>query len=178
MKLQVRKHRMRLRRFDGKVYLDRWGLAIEQIGGIYLHRMTAPDPGLDLHDHPFAFVSWVIKGAYTEERAETRVAPFYARLVGHYTTCNRGYDVERPRWSFKMMRLDECHRITELVGSSCWTIVFRGPRRRGWGFYIPGGFVDEKTYDDTIRVERKDLWSEGGYVENLLNRRPVAEEKL
>jgi hypothetical protein len=56
--------RIRLRREDGRVYLNRWGFECDRIGGVFLRKMEAPDPGLDLHDHPWSFVSLILKGGY------------------------------------------------------------------------------------------------------------------
>jgi cellulose synthase/poly-beta-1,6-N-acetylglucosamine synthase-like glycosyltransferase len=64
--------RLTLRRADGRVYLNRWGIGHDRIGGVLLHRMDAPDPGIDLHDHPWWFASLIIKGGYTEARATIR----------------------------------------------------------------------------------------------------------
>lgn len=153
--------RMRLRRADGAVYLDRWGLSIDRIGGIYLHRMTAPDPGLDLHDHPWTFVTIPLWGGYIEERSDTRTASLCAAMADRWArTCTRGVTGEVRCLRLRMMRLDECHRITKLRRRSAWTLVFRGPRRRGWGFYTATGYVDEHTYDVTVRADRRDLWNE------------------
>lgn len=58
--------RLTLRRADGEVYLNRWGIGHDRVGGVLLHRMDAPDPGVDLHDHPWWFVSiilWRLLGA-------------------------------------------------------------------------------------------------------------------
>lgn len=68
---------------------------------------------------------------------------------------------EDRRWlTVKAMRLDECHRITELHRRSCWTLVVRGPRRRNWGFYLPTGYMPWREYDQTIRAERRDLFAD------------------
>lgn len=107
---------------DGRTFLDRWGRVHDRIGGVYLHHIADADPGIDLHDHPWWFVSIVIKGCYWEVRASTR-AP--AAIV-------RG---QRRRWSIKTMRLDEIHRITNAAPGT-WTIVLRGPTVRKWGFYV------------------------------------------
>ena len=47
--------RLTLRRSDGRVYLNRWGIGDDRIGGVLLHRMDAPDPGTNLHDPPVVF---------------------------------------------------------------------------------------------------------------------------
>lgn len=154
---------MTLRRFDGKVYLDRWGVEHDRIGGVFLHRMDAPDPGVDTHDHPWAFLSLTLWGGYTEERALCREAPMLAKIAERWPeTCTRGV-VEQRRWlSLRMLRLDECHRVTALHRRRVWTLVVHGPRRRSWGFYLPSGYIGEKEYDETVRAERRDLWNEVG----------------
>jgi hypothetical protein len=136
--------RLRLRRNDGAVYLDRWGWRCRWFG-VYLHRMTAPDPGRDLHDHPWWFASLILRGGYCEERAETRVASRLSLIADAYPeTCRPGLISHRYAFSSSMlrtMRMDECHRITALHRNPTWTLVLTGPNRRSWGFYEPDGFV-------------------------------------
>ncbi len=50
----VRWMRTKLRRHDGAVHLERWGIETP-LGGAYLHRMDAADPSLDLHDHEHTY---------------------------------------------------------------------------------------------------------------------------
>jgi len=156
--------RMTLRRAEGRVYLDRWGVGSRRIGAVFVHRMQAPDPGQDLHDHPWTFVSLVLKGRYTEHRCAIREASGKPYNGGHVSSD----DLEtRERWSVRRMRLDECHRVVA-CDNPTWTLVLCGPVRRRWGFYTPDGYMDEARYDETVRVHRRDLWEEGGNVEQLL----------
>lgn len=156
---RVRVMRMTLRRPDGAVYMRRWGveLARPNVGGVYLHRFTAGDPGVDLHDHPWTFASVILRGGYVEERANIREATGLARLAARWPDrgMRRGVEGTWRAPSVHWVRLDECHRITSLTGPVCWTLVLRGPRRRRWGFYppAPGGWVDERFYD----LARRDL---------------------
>ncbi len=159
--------RLRLRRADGRVYLDRWGFewhhgpdASDTLFGVFVHRMDAADPGTDLHDHPWWFGSLILWGGYTEERAPIRLATYMAGIAARFPGCAPGF-VERRRWlSCRTMRLDECHRITRLQGRHTWTLVVHGPKRRGWGFYLPAGWMAWQTYDSTVRAERRDMWAE------------------
>lgn len=155
--------RLTLRRADGRVYLDRWGIGHDRIGGILLHRMEAPDPGVDLHDHPWWFASLILWGGYTEQRADTRHASFLAALAdgfGYASGPGRGYEQARRPLSVRSMRLDECHTITALNRRTSWSLIVRGPRRRKWGFYMPDGWMPEAEYDATVRADRRDLWSD------------------
>jgi hypothetical protein len=105
-------------------------------------------------------VSIVLRGGYTEQRALTREAPLLARAAARWPSCTPGVPERRRVGSVRVMRLDECHTITDLHGPTCWTLVIGGPRRRRWGFYLPSGWVDEGTYDATVRRDRRDLWSD------------------
>jgi len=151
---------LRLRRADGRVYLDRYGFEFPSKReptddgpsrlpwfGIFLHRMDAPDPGIDLHDHPWWFGSLILWGGYTEERAPIREP-------------DRGVIVSRSWLSWRTMRLDESHRITGLSRKRVWTLVIHGPVRRGWGFYLCDGWMPWRVYDSTVRAERRDMFAE------------------
>lgn len=139
--------RLTLRDRDGGVFLDRWGVRIYWLGSVYLHRMTAPDPGNELHDHPWAFLTIPLWGGYVERRAEAE----HAREDYCYKTFNRTLREEtrrplRPR----RMKLSEAHTIDRLRRRTCWTLVFGGPVRREWGFYTrSAGWVHHVTYEDT-----------------------------
>lgn len=150
-------NRIRLRRTDGTLFLDRWGVSVNALGGIMLHHITAPDPGLDLHDHPWSFLSVVLKGGYWEYRLPVRHAAEIARIVGA-DLIGTSAEVHRPRWSVRLMRLDECHRIVDVEGDT-WTLCIRGPQRRAWGFYTPEGWMDEFSYDGS---RTRDLFNEIG----------------
>ena len=144
--------RLQLRRADGQVFLDRWGWECP-LFGVFVHRMDASDPGLDLHDHPWAFLSWVIKGEYIERRLPTRVA-----LPDSWT---RVGNVRRQRWSVRAFGLHECHTITDLPKGPTWTVVLHGRKRRDWGFHTPlaeYGWMPWRTYEATVRAERRDVY--------------------
>lgn len=160
---RLRRSRLTLRRSDGKVFLDRWGIEVapredddlERAGaGIFLHRMTAPDPGIDLHDHPWSFLSVVLSGTYSEERASIRHAQ---ELAEDPMFMGRGAFHRRRRFSIRAMRLDEAHRVVD-VADPTWTLVIHAPERRLWGFYTPGGWVERHVYDAQVR--RGDLRAE------------------
>jgi hypothetical protein len=96
-----------------------------------LHWIRRADPQPDLHDHPNAFVSLVLRGWYEEEVP----AP--------------GDDSARIRrrisfWNFK--RPTETHRITTLGRKEILTLVFAGPVVRGWGFHTPRGWEPWRKY--------------------------------
>lgn len=54
---------------NGRTFLRRRGLDNWKAFGIVVHRLDAPDPGMDLHDHPWSFVTFILNGGYTEQWA-------------------------------------------------------------------------------------------------------------
>lgn len=151
--------RMTLRRADGRAYLDRLRIVQTPWFGVYLHRMDAPDPGRDLHDHPWPFITCVLSGGYTEYRADLRDAGLLADRA-ESTGRLPGRIERRYPWRPRRMRLDEAHTIVVLHKVPTWTLVLTGRRVRNWGFYVPrsaqprpGHYVRHDAYDALGRRE-------------------------
>lgn len=86
--------------------------------GAYLHRFDNPDVR-QLHDHPWPFVSFILRGGYEEVRA-----------YGHAPVRVRWYNVKRST---------DLHYIAKLLHRPTWTLIFVGPRVRTWGYVDPDG---------------------------------------
>lgn len=131
-------HQFDLVRTDGGiVYLSRWWLIKTPWGGIAVHRIAAPDARPTLHDHPFAFVAFVLWGGGYIER---RLDPKTMRVDEHH----RVRRVNR-------MRTHDAHSITALASPVVWTLLLVGPHRRTWGFIEPVG-PDE--HGDGLALDR------------------------
>lgn len=102
-------------------YLLRWYLVPRNNWfGIYLHQFKRDDDDRALHDHPWSFISIMLKGSYkehTDDGVILRAAP-----------------------SIAFRKAEHRHRV-ELVTESCWTLIFKGRVVREWGFWCPKGFV-------------------------------------
>ncbi len=106
---------------DARPYQTRWWLFDTPWLGLALHKFTSPDTSRTLHDHPFAFVSLVLRGGYTEDRRNLR-----SGLVNSHRV---------KRWN--MMRRVDAHCITKLHSPSVWTLMICGADCRIWGFWLP-----------------------------------------
>jgi hypothetical protein len=144
----------RLRRLDlihdGRTFLRRRGIEHERLGGLLVHFLDGPDPGLDLHDHPWSFATLVLRGGYTEEWCEARLATkhhFPVPPPGGTPTDRLLSNRTRlwPRWSLHRMPLHVAHRITS-VRPGTVTLLYRRPKGRRWGFFLPTGWVDGESY--------------------------------
>lgn len=97
-------------------YLMRWFLVPRNpFINVYLHRFCSSDPSAP-HDHPWHFLSIVLKGRYRE--------------TGERRTLMR-----RPG-SVAIRRASSRHRV-ELLGHPVTTVIVTGPRHRAWGFWCP-----------------------------------------
>lgn len=108
---------------DGRRYLTRWWLVNTPWGGVAVHRMDGPDARLTVHDHPFGFVSYVLRGGYWEHRMDTTSAAYKVR--------------ERTVLRWNRMRPWDAHCITRVLRKPTWTLVFIGRKVRTWGFWEP-----------------------------------------
>lgn len=98
----------------GDVYLSRLMLVRNRWFGVYLHIIRRPDWSKCQHDHPWSFVTLILRGGYEE-------------VVGDRVFVRRpGYIGHRPR-SFE-------HAITRLLKGPALTLVVRGPNHEEWGF--------------------------------------------
>lgn len=100
-------------------YLERLRIIQTPWFAIYLHRLGTPDSRPVLHDHPWSFVSFILRGGYIEKR-----------LNKHTMQAELRYR----RW-VNIMRRDDAHYIVELDREPTWTLLFVGKRRRTWGYW-------------------------------------------
>lgn len=128
-------------------YLRRWYLIPRnRFLNLYLHHFLRSDDDRALHDHPWWFISWIIKGRYLE-----------------WTPGSRGQMVVkmRDRWSIAYRPSRWRHRVqlpsnpipTVQLGVwlkgevPAWTVILTGARSRSWGFYCPDRFVPWEEFE-------------------------------
>lgn len=118
----------------GLVYLRRLILFKTPWVSLYLHWIYRPDGGGDPHNHPFSFLSLILRGGYVESRFEMagrgEALPYRRALP------------DRARSALSVGRTNRrtFHRIT-WAESPTVTLVLAGPSRQEWGFLDPlGGY--------------------------------------
>jgi hypothetical protein len=95
-------------------YLTRLRIIQTPLFALYLHRMDGPDSRVTLHDHPWPFLSVILRGGYDELRN------YDDDLVS----------VER----LNVKSATDFHTIVRLHRVPTWTLMFVGRRRRVWGY--------------------------------------------
>lgn len=110
---------------------------------IRVHKILRSDLERDMHDHPAANFSLVLKGQYLEvfprkqsqDYWQDKFRPSQSRVI------RRAGDVVF-RWGHTR------HRLV-LNNGECWSLFVMLPRYREWGFYTDDGWVNHKDYPAT-----------------------------
>jgi hypothetical protein len=120
---------------------------------VRVHHICTEDLDRELHDHPWAFVSVVLRGGYREQRPWDESKPDHLGLnAGRY-----GQFIDRAAGSIVLRNAYCRHRIT-FVRPDTWTLFITGPKRHWWGFYTRAGKVYHKDYPE--RLGGKEVSSE------------------
>lgn len=116
--------------------------------GVYLHHFYRSDYDRALHDHPWPFVSIVLKGGYLEV---------------HDQTIDRTQTTIRHRPGAVLLRPAEWrHRVVLDEGKEAWSLVVVGRRSRHWGFFLPGGWCWWRKFDAAKGICADGvLWKDG-----------------
>lgn len=110
---------------DDTNYLVRIRLVQTPWFGLYLHRFEGPDPRSTLHDHPWPFLSVVLRGGYIERRLDPETMEV-----------DEAHEV---RW-INRLRTHDAHAIVRLLRVPTWTLMVVGRRVRTWGYLEPAGY--------------------------------------
>jgi len=105
-------------------YLHRWTLRLGAFS-LRLHHFLSSDDKRALHDHPWWFVTLVLRGGYTDvsEAGEDHLG------VG----------------SVRFRRALHRHTV-QVDPGGVWTLILTGPARRAWGFWPEGKFRKANKY--------------------------------
>lgn len=139
-------------------YLVRWNLFSCRYFSIKIHKILLDDYDC-LHDHPWWFYTFILKGGYIEHTPkeqytdrEDKNETFYESSTG----INRKRLIKpftlhyRPSyWKHKL----EVRRDENGDKIPCYTLVFAGKRIQEWGFWNKLGFVHWTEYNSGDRCD-------------------------
>lgn len=130
-----------------RVYMRRWYLIrVPRLFSVRVHHIRLPDEDRWPHDHPWTFLSVILRGGYRESWCTPETFQF-----------GMPRSVPNPHWGqdqwvgfarrhvrrFSFHRATDLHRITEFDRGSkgAWTLILTGPEGREWGFRTDEGWV-------------------------------------
>lgn len=123
--------------------LYRWKLLVDSGLSIYMHCFTRSDEDRELHDHPFSFVSLILKNGYTEVRPIEAVREQLGKgdkrvnlddpAMQERVFYEAGSLIWRPSWW--------AHRVEIQDAAPSWSLVIRTPKTDDWGFFTKDGWT-------------------------------------
>jgi hypothetical protein len=114
-------------------YMERWLLQLGKFS-LRLHHWIASDDDRHLHDHPWWFITFVLKGGYTDV--------YDPRFE---MGSDRRYKDRLKRGSLRYRPAHHTHTVQVNEGG-CWTFLLTGPKIRDWGFWVNGVWKRQRKY--------------------------------
>lgn len=125
----IGRKRVIMDRHENEPYLTRYYLFLKDRKwfpfNIFLHNFHKGDLD-DLHDHPWPFITFIIKGGYWEHTPDGK----FWRGAG----------------TIRFAGCHSLHRVELEPGVDVWTIFIPGPKLRDWGFLRKGEWVQHEQY--------------------------------
>ena len=114
---------------EGRPYLVRYFLLTSKYFCVYIHQFISSDLA-EYHDHPFDFVSYIIRGHYSEKSLCPQKGSITIKQIKqgswNFRSKNHAHIVSTPG---PTLCLEDKNKATT-------TLVFRGPYRQNWGFWV------------------------------------------
>lgn len=120
---------------DGNLYLRRFYITPRSWRWrVFIHHIYRSDEDRDPHDHPWSFLTVMLKGTYREHFYDMQ-EPGVCVVRFHILT--------RLKWLFRRATDTHCLFLTE---GPVWTLVIAGKTVRPWGFWTYDGWVHWRAY--------------------------------
>lgn len=109
-----------------------------------IHHIHTPDNDRHMHNHPWSFISLVLRGGYEEHRPliEDPERPLFALNGREYHTLN----VRKPG-SVALRFTTDRHLIAKVDVGGAITLVGTAGKAQAWGFFTETGYVPWRVYD-------------------------------
>jgi hypothetical protein len=102
---------------------------------VRVHEILRSDLGHDPHDHPWSYLTIVLKGGYWEHR--------YEEIHGYCVW-------QSSKWhgpgSILWRQAGSLHMLSLPPGKTATTLFITGSKVRSWGFQTPSGFINHREY--------------------------------
>lgn len=106
--------------------LQRFGIAVR------VHEILRSDRGRWSHNHPWWYLTIILKGGYWETRYDNDGDAISKTYHG--------------AGSILFRKVNTFHRLTVAEGYPAWTLFVTGPKSQSWGFMVWGAFVPHREH--------------------------------
>lgn len=132
-------------------YLIRWTLEFLTCKwfSVKIHKILLSDDDC-LHDHPWNFLSIILKGGYWEETFFTGKDKHEKGFIYRAGPPEDPRNLTKKKWyapgSILWRPSPWCHRL-EVKKEPCWTLVIMFKKTREWGFHTKFGWIPWFKYE-------------------------------
>lgn len=131
------------------VYLIRYYVIKSKYFNFFIHQFLRSDRD-DLHDHPWNFCTYLLRGSYTENKLNQETGEMEQTWRANYPDCGWGEEksnllVFRKATDLHQVVVDEDLK-EDNKHLAALTLFFSGPTIREWGFIKDGEWVNWKEY--------------------------------
>lgn len=116
---------------------------------LFIHKIMRSDSDNHLHNHPWKWATFLIKGSYIE------ILPDNDFFVNHkkeeldiWGDIPFTYKRKRKWLTFRRNHAKDYHQLKLINDKPVWTIFWHGKRHQDWSFYVEGQPVQWKEYLD------------------------------
>lgn len=126
-------------------YMRRW-LIQNRWGTVRVHHFLSSDDDRAMHDHPWWFITFMLKGSYVDVSKCTEC--YDGKTEPMWWDCRicDGTGIIRDRLRVGSIRFRRATHIHRVESTGSWTFVISGPWQRHWGFWSKGTFQRWKAY--------------------------------
>lgn len=114
---------------------------------VKVHNILLSDDAC-LHDHPWSFISVILRGSYLEHQTKKVWKPIFGRGLWKEVKIARYFGAGHILWRPK----NTIHRLQLLEKDgkpqTAWTLVITFRKVKEWGFFTPKGFINWREYND------------------------------
>lgn len=125
---------------DGSLYMERYWLFRSRWLSARIHHLCTPDYDRHLHDHPWTFLSVVLRGGYVELRPADIEPQFYDDGIEPAVVGAR-------KAGSVAIRFATDRHLIQHVEPDTWTLFITLSKVQWWGFHTPRGKVHWRDYE-------------------------------
>lgn len=118
-----------IRSKTGELHFQRWAVFETSLVSLYIHKILKEDKDLHQHNHPWNFVSIILKGCYL-------VSELFAEDYSHLYLRHKSFG------SVTKMTYDDFHKIVKIEKGPVWSLLLAYGKRKSWGYLVNGGIVE------------------------------------
>lgn len=117
-------------------YLRRWWLIPRnRVFNVYLHHFLRDDDDRALHDHPWAWLSFLLAGEYTEHTIAAGGVHHQNRRTAGSLRLSSPWRAHRISLRKAPVLGGKGSAVGLILPVPCWTLFITGPRVREWAFH-------------------------------------------